>query len=319
MDHVRLGGSPLAVSRLGFGCDPIGGHGWGAVDGDEALRAIAAAIDRGITLFDTADCYGLGESERILGRAIRGRRDAVVIASKFGVRVERGGRARYDNSAAWLDSALDASLQRLSTDRIDLYQIHYWDHATPIGAIFERLERKRDEGKIGYYGISNIDLAEHRLDAMPPGLVSFSFEYSLANRRHEDAIRRMTERQGLTFLSWGSLGQGVLSGKYDHDRRPGDGDRRNRPEYGNFHGARFDRNLEIVAALRGCGQRAGGRTPSQAAMRWILDRLANAVVLVGIKSRAQLQENLGAMGWHLDAEDLAALGRLSQPNALVET
>ena len=318
MEYVDLGGSPLTVSRIGFGCDPIGGHAWGAVDADEAIRAISAAIDCGVTLFDTADCYGLGESERLLGKALRGRRDDVVIASKFGVRVGGDGRAVYDNSPAWLDAALESSLERLGTDRIDLYQVHYWDGKTPIGAIFERLERKRDEGKIGYYGVTNIDLASHGFGALPPGLVSFSFEYSLANRRHEDTIRRMTARQGLTFLSWGSLGQGVLTGKYGRDHKPGDGDRRSRPAYGNFHSTRFARNLDIVDALRACGQRCGGHKPSQVAMRWILDRFDNAVVLAGIKSRLQLDENIGATDWRLGAQAFETLERLSRTDALVE-
>jgi aryl-alcohol dehydrogenase-like predicted oxidoreductase len=316
MEYVQLGGSPLTVSRLGFGCDPIGGHGWGPIDADEAARTIQAAVDCGVTLFDTADCYGLGTSERHLGAALQGRRQDVVIASKFGVRIGNDGRSYYDNSPAWLDSALDASLARLRTDRIDLYQVHYWDRATPLDAIFERLERKRDDGKIGYYGVTNIDLPDNAVDAIPPGLVSVSFEYSLANRQHEDRIRRAVDRPGLTFLSWGSLGQGVLTGKYDHHRRPGDGDRRNRAAYGNFHGRRFDRNLEIVGALRACGQRIA-RSPAQLAMRWILDRFDDAVVLAGIKSRAQLRENVGIMNWRLETQDFAMLDRLSCADALV--
>jgi aryl-alcohol dehydrogenase-like predicted oxidoreductase len=319
MDYLNLGGSPLTISRLGFGCDPMGGHAWGAVDAGEAARAIQEAVDSGVTLFDTADCYGLGESERLLGKALRGRRDKVVIASKFGVRVGAEGRAVYDNSPAWLDSALDASLGRLGTERIDLYQVHYWDGTTPIAATLDRLERKRADGKIGYYGVTNIDLAEHGIGAPPPGLVSFSFEYSLANRRHEQTIDRVLARQRMTFFSWGSLGQGVLTGKYSRDHKPGEGDRRSRPTYGNFHGATFEHNLDIVDALRACGRRNGGRSPSQVAMRWILDRFDDAVVLAGIKSRAQLAENLGATDWRLDRREFAALDRLSRTDALVGT
>lgn len=317
MEYVTLGNSPLTVSRLGFGCDPIGGHAWGAVDADEARRAIAAAVDRGVTLFDTADCYGRGESERLLGEALHSRRDDVVIASKFGVRTGDNGGTVYDNSPAWLDAALDASLERLGTERIDLYQVHYWDRQTPVAEIFDRLERKRADGKIGYYGVTNMDLANYTLDEIPPGLVSFSFEYSLADRRHEDSIRGMSERLGLTFLSWGSLGQGILTGKYGRDNLPGEGDRRSRPTYGNFHGARLDRNLRIVDALRDCGGRSAGRSPSQVAMRWILDRVGSSVVLAGIKSRAQLEDNFGATGWRLDERDFETLDRLSQAEELV--
>ncbi len=318
MEYVKLGGSPLTVSRLGFGCDPIGGHAWGEVDADEARRAIAAAVDSGITLFDTADCYGRGDSERLLGEALRSRRDEVVIASKFGVRTGAGGGTVYDNSPAWLDTALDASLDRLGVERIDLYQVHYWDRQTPVAEIFDRLERKRADGKIGFYGVTNMNLTHFALEDLPPGLVSFSFEYSLADCRHADTIVKMSKFLGLTFLSWGSLGQGILTGKYHRDNLPGEGDRRSRPAYRNFHGAGLDRNLEIVDALRDCGGRAGGRSPSQVAMRWILDGVANSVVLAGIKTRAQLEDNLGATGWLMDDADFETLNRLSRPKQLVD-
>ena len=185
------------------------------------------------------------------------------------------------------------------------------------------IERKREDGKIGWYGITNIDLADLAGAGIPPGLVSFSFEYSLADRRHEATILRMCgppppERQRPTFLSWGSLGQGILTGKYGRGNLPGEGDRRSRSTYGNFHGARLDRNLRIVDALRDCGERADGRSPSQVAVRWILDRLESSVVLAGIKSRAQLDDNLGAIGWHLEDRDYEKLDRLSQPAELIE-
>jgi aryl-alcohol dehydrogenase-like predicted oxidoreductase len=317
MEYVELGNSAMQVSRIGFGCDPLGGHAWGAVDADEAVRAVRAALDRGVTLFDTADCYGLGESERLLGTALGARRNQAVIASKFGVRIAENGGTVYDNSPAWLDAALDASLARLGVERIDLYQIHYWDRRTPLMEIFDRLERKRADGKIGWYGITNIDLADHLLTEIPPGLVSFSFEYSLADRAHEETISRLSGLSApaspdLAFLSWGSLGQGILTGKYDRDNLPGEEDRRNRPTYPNFHGEKLVRNLRIVEGLRACRARAENRSPAQCALRWILDRFDNSVVLTGIKSRAQLDEIVGATEWRLEVPDFHALDRLSR-------
>ena len=128
----------LKVSRIGFGCCPMGQHGWGITDERELIKAVHAALDCGITFVDTADVYGLGVSELVLGKALKGNRQSAVIATKFGVRTENG-RTFFDNSRKWINQAVDESLSRLGTDYIDLYQLHYWDNKTPIN---ETLDRK---------------------------------------------------------------------------------------------------------------------------------------------------------------------------------
>ena len=147
MEYVNLKNSDLRVSRLCMGGCPMGGHGWGIVQEQDLIDAVHTALDQGLNFFDTADTYGLGQSERTLSRALGGRRDQVVIASKFGVRVENHSTF-YDNSPQWIRTACENSLRRLNTDYIDLYQIHYRDGHTPLEVVVETLERLRDQGKI---------------------------------------------------------------------------------------------------------------------------------------------------------------------------
>ena len=296
---VSLGSSPLRVSRLGFGCCPMGGHGWGSTDDSEMIDAVRAALELGVRLFDTADIYGLGHSERLLGRALAGRRNEAIVATKFGVRRDARGATYYDNRPDWIVAALDSSLRRLGTDHIDLYQVHYWDGATPLEIICETLSDMREQGKIRYWGVTNMDLIAAGQTTPLQGLVSFSDEYSLAMREAEGSMRAHINRLGLTFLSWGSLGQGILTGKYDATSSLTHGDRRRRSVYVNFHGSRLRKNLELVARLREVAKECPNRTVAQIALRWILDSVPNSVVLTGVKRPAQLDDNLGCLGWQL--------------------
>lgn len=315
MDYLMLGRSNLRVSRIGFGCDPMGGHAWGRVESEEVERAVHRALDLGLNLFDTADCYGLGRSEEILGKCLSGRRGEAVVATKFGVRKDPSGRTIYDNSPDWLDHALEGSLRRLRMESIDLYQVHYCDRRTPVAEILDSLENKRRQGKILYYGVTNTDLQEAGISSLPPGCISFSFEYSLANRAWENVILDSIEAFGLGFLSWGSLGQGILTGKYAEDSTFPPDDRRSSPRYVNFHGDKLLKNLEIVEAIGRCSDRHPGSTKAQVAIRWILDHIQRSVALVGIKTCRQLEDNLTADRWRLSPEDLDLLDRASLPRA----
>jgi len=185
MEYTFLGKSDLKVSRLGFGCCPMGGHGWGKVPKDKLRDAVSAALDIGINFFDTADIYGLGESERLLGAFLKGRRKETVIATKFGVRKDKKGRTFYDSSPEWMNKSLDGSLARLGVECIDLYQVHYIDERTPLEDTVAALEAKRIEGKIKYYGFSNITISDLAGWDAWPGAVSFQEEYSLAKREKE--------------------------------------------------------------------------------------------------------------------------------------
>lgn len=311
MEYTTLGNSTLKVSRIGFGCDPLGGHAWGRVDQAETCRAVMLAVEKGVTLFDTADCYGAGGSEKLLGAALGRERKEVVIATKFGVRIDREGKTFFDNSRKWLDEALEASLKRLRTDYVDLYQVHYWDMKTPLDEVFEHLEENRQAGKIRWYGVTNLALDERGGKTVPEGLASCSFEYSLVHRHHERQILAMTSDWAIGFLSWGSLGQGILSGKYGGKPQLEESDRRNRPDYVNFHGDKLQQNLKLIEAMR---QRLGlypSMTLSQMAIRWVLDYLKSSVVLVGIKNCEQLVEITRASEISLTLEDVAFLERIT--------
>ena len=314
MQYIKLG--DLKVSRFGFGCDPLGGHAWGMVDPVEVERSVGLAVDLGVTLFDTADCYGRGQSETRLARALGSRRKDVAIATKFGVRFDRAGVVSRDNSAAWLEKSLAGSLRRLRTDYIDLYQVHYWDGQTPWAEIFSQLERKREAGVIRWYGVSNELIDVQGLQARPAGLVSCSFEFSLANRQNQDRIESMRNRWNVGFLSWGSLGQGVLSGKYTSLAGLSSADRRRRLVYVNFHGDGFVRNLRVVQQIRDrlvFGY--PGATTAQIAIRWILNHFDFSVALVGAKTREQVRENAEAVALRLSESDMALLDELTSPRA----
>lgn len=292
------------------GC-PMGQYGWGEVQERPLLEAVAAALDRGINFFDTADTYGLGTSEKTLAKALGSRRNEVVIADKFGVRVENGCTF-YDNSPEWIEKALTGSLKRLETDYIDLYQIHYRDHMTPIGEVVETLERMKEKGYIRYYGLSNIhrdDLEE--LKIYNGRFVSFQDEYSLACRKNEEDILKTREQLSITPMTWGSLGQGILTGKYNKDTVFGKDDRRSRDIYVNFHGDKLLKNLQIVETMKPVGEKYG-KTPAAVAIRFILDYIPESVVLCGAKNPGQIFSNAEAADWKLEPADLEALEMISR-------
>lgn len=292
------------------GC-PMGQYGWGEVQERPLLDAVAAALDRGINFFDTADTYGLGTSEKTLAKALGSRRNEVVIADKFGVRVENGCTF-YDNSPEWIEKALTGSLKRLETDYIDLYQIHYRDHMTPIGEVVETLERMKEKGYIRYYGLSNIhrdDLEE--LKIYNGRFVSFQDEYSLACRKNEEDILKTREQLSITPMTWGSLGQGILTGKYNKDTVFGKDDRRSRDIYVNFHGDKLLKNLQIVETMKPVGEKYG-KTPAAVAIRFILDYIPESVVLCGAKNPGQIFSNAEAADWKLEPADLEALEMISR-------
>lgn len=296
---------------VGFGCFPMGRHGWGAVAEEDLLQAVEAALARGIRFFDTADVYGLGTSEEILGRALRGRRERAIIATKFGVRVE-GGRTFYDTSPAWIRQAVENSLRRLGTDYIDLYQMHYWDHQTPLAETVAVLESLITKGKIRAYGVTNQDPLDPALQGRgSPVPVSYSYQYSLVDRAREAHVLAAQAATSLVFLSWGSLGQGILSGKYrDLDALEAT-DRRRRAVYANFHGTRFEAIQRLLVQLEVVRQTVGGGSLAQVALRWIIDRIPRAIPLVGIKRPEQIIDAAGALEFKLEAGILDELDRLT--------
>lgn len=312
MEYITLQNTDLRVSRFCMGGCPMGGYGWGSVQESELLDAIHAALDAGVNFFDTADTYGLGQSERTLAKGLGSRRRDVVIESKFGVRVG-GGKTVYDNSPEYIQQALEESLRRLNTDYIDVYLIHYRDGKTPIADVVGKLEELKAAGKLRYYGLSNIH--GDGLEELLPYAGRFACcqdELSLACRKNEDDLRAVQSRLRATPMTWGSLGQGILTGKYNRENVCfGADDRRSREIYVNFHGEKLEQNLRIVEALKKIAANCE-KSVAACAIRWILDTLPESVVIAGVKRPAQLSANVEAMGWTLNEEELRELNEVSE-------
>lgn len=311
MEYINLKNSDLKVSRLCMGGCPMGGYGWGDTDDKNLVDSVHSAIDCGINFFDTADTYGLGKSEELLGNALNGRRDKAIVSTKFGVRIENG-ETWYDNKPEWIRKSLEGSLKRLNTDYIDLYQIHYRDTSTKLDDVIATLEGLKKEGYIRYFGLSNIKYSD--IDEFSPymnSFVSFQNEYSLANRKNEEDIIFISDLLNLTPMTWGSLGQGILTGKYDINSSFGKNDRRSREIYVNFHGEKLKKNLEIVNFMREISEETGRRLPA-IAIRFILDYFKDSVVLAGVKNPKQLFSNVESMGWNLNQKQINDLLEMSK-------
>lgn len=312
MKNVKIKKTDLLVSPLCMGGCPLGGYGWGDTVRQDLIDAVRTAIDNGINFFDTADTYGLGESERTLAEALGADSQRAVITTKFGVRIENG-KTFYDNSREYIFQAVEGSLKRLKRDCIDLYQVHYRDGKTPLCDVVESLERLKEQGKIRYYGLSNIhneDEAELKQLKENP-FVSFQDEYSLACRKNESDMFNFRDSYEMTPFTWGSLGQGILSGKYDKNCKFDSNDRRSREIYVNFHGEKLLKNLEIVEVLKEIAAETG-KSVSSVAIRWILDYLKDSVVIVGAKSPKQVLQNAEAMSFTLTDGQVERLNKISK-------
>lgn len=272
------------------GC-PLGGHGWGASDDAELIAAVVEAYDRGVRCFDTADVYGLGHSERLLSRALGRRVSDVLLATKFGVRWNADGKITKDTSPTYLRAALEASLTRLQVETIDLYYVHWPDGTTPIEEVMGELHRCREEGKIRWIGLSNHDGAEVRRAVAAGPVHALQVQYSLTDRAPAEALAPVALELGIPMVTWGSLGQGLLTGKFDSNTRFADDDRRSR--YEGFQGDRFLANLAIADRVRSVAARHG-MTMAEVSLRWVLQRPGVQTVLFGAKRPSQVTDNVRA-------------------------
>jgi aryl-alcohol dehydrogenase-like predicted oxidoreductase len=301
-----LGRSGIEVSPMGLGCWAIGGpfwldgkaDGWGEVNDEESVRAIQRALELGVTFFETADVYGTGHSETVLGRALEGRRDRVVIATKFGVTFDADTRQATgtDTSAAYVRGACEASLRRLRTDVIDLYQLHIsslpLEQAEEVAGVLEDLRR---EGRIRAYGWSTDDVEGARLFARMPSCTSI--EHTLNVFEDAPALLGLCADHDLASINRSPLAMGVLSGKFTADSRLPTDDVRGAGHtwVPYFEDGRLSPAfLERLAAVREI-LTSGGRTLSQGALAWIWARSERTIPIPGFKSVEQVEENAGAM------------------------
>jgi aryl-alcohol dehydrogenase-like predicted oxidoreductase len=304
-----------------MGCEPLGGDDWGSADVQRGRDAVRCALDSGITVFDTADVYGLGRGEEELSRALGDDRHRVTIITKGGVRwSERGadGRAptRKDASAAYLSSAIDASLQRLRLDTIPLYLVHWPDPATPLAETIDCLERARDMGKIAQYGLSNFTFDAVRDAAAAYDVSAFEGELSLLSTEPRLAEFAAARALGLATLIYGVLAQGLLTGKYSPATVFDRSDRRHRLEH--FSSEGYARNRDVLTTLADVA-RETGRSVAQVAIRWVLDAGVADSVIVGARSPDQVLQNVGALSSALATVDIDRLNAARRRAGLVSS
>jgi aryl-alcohol dehydrogenase-like predicted oxidoreductase len=306
MHTVTLGASGLAVTPLAYGTWQFGGD-WGPVDERAAIEAIGHARSLGINFFDTAQAYGFGRSERLLGRALadelRSARESVVIATKGGLRMDGGNLVR-DASPAWLRKGAEASLDALGTDYIDLYQVHWPDPGTPIGETAAALADLVREGLIRHVGVSNYTPAQIGQFAAVLPVGTIQPPYHLFRRDAETGLLPYAAAHHIGVLAYGPLAHGLLGGAITGATTFGPGDwRAHSPA---FTGAGFARNLQVVAALRAFAARRGA-TVAQLAVAWVLANPAVQVAIVGARTPAHQAEALGALDLALSPADLAEI------------
>jgi len=306
MEHRTLGS--LTVSALGLGCMGMSEF-YGKGDEQESVATIHAFLDAGGTLLDTADMYGPFTNEKLVGGAIKGRRDDVVLATKFGnERREDGSWVGINGKPEYVRAACDASLQRLGVDHIDLYYQHRVDKTVPIEETVGAMAELVQAGKVKYLGLSEASADTiRRAHAMHP-ITALQTEYSLWEREPETKVFPVLAELGIGFVPYSPLGRGFLTGQLrsEDDFAPDDF-RRHSPR---FQGENFTRNLELVDRVTELAT-AKGCTPAQLALAWLLAQGEHIVPIPGTKKRDRLQENLGAVDVELTAEDLARLEELA--------
>jgi len=316
MEHRKLGKHGLEVSALALGCMGMSEFYQNAGEA-EAIATIHRAIDRGVTLIDTADMYGPFTNEQLVGRAIRDRRTAVVLATKFGnVRGADGSFAGIDGSPAYVRRACDASLQRLGVDVIDLYYQHRVDPKTPIEDTVGAMAELVRAGKVRFLGLSEAAPATIRRAAAVHPISALQSEYSLWSRDVEDDVLPTVRELGIGFVAYSPLGRGFLTGKYRKPEDLPEGDRRR--NFPRFQGEMFAHNLKLVEHVEAMA-RPKGCTPAQLALAWVLHQGKDVVPLFGTTRRENLDANLGALAVELSAEELRRLDEVVPKGAAAGT
>jgi aryl-alcohol dehydrogenase-like predicted oxidoreductase len=298
MEHIEIGDTGIMSSRIALGTWAIGGWMWGGTDDRESIATIHAALDRGITMIDTAPVYGFGHSEEIVGEALAtgGRRERVLIATKVGLNWH-GGKVFRDAGAARIRQEAEDSLRRLRTDHIDLYQVHWPDPTVPMEQTARELERLFRAGKIKAVGVSNFSPAQmEQFRAVAP-LHAVQPPYNLFEREAEADVLPYAQDHGLTVLGYGPLCRGLLTGRMREDTQfTGDDLRRVDPK---FQAPRYGQYLAAVDALARLARERYGRSVLALAVRWVLDR-GPTIALWGARRPDQLDPVADAMGWSLD-------------------
>jgi aryl-alcohol dehydrogenase-like predicted oxidoreductase len=306
MEQRQLGTSGLTVSALGLGCMGMSAF-YGTTDSDESIATIHRAIELGVTFLDTAEMYGPHDNEELLGRALAGRRDEVVLATKFGVLRDAGGPAGrpLDGTPENVRRSIEGSLRRLGTDHVDLYYQHRIDPDTPIEETVGALAVLVQEGKVRYIGLSEASPDTIRAAHAVHPIAAVQSEYSLFTRDVEHDVLPTLRELGIGLVAYSPLGRGFLSGRFSSaDELDANDWRRTQPR---FRGENAERNLELAGRVAELAAEKGIQ-PAQLALAWVLAQGDDIVPIPGTKRRSYLEQNAGALDVHLSDDDLARVG-----------
>jgi aryl-alcohol dehydrogenase-like predicted oxidoreductase len=309
MQYRRLGNSSLVVSALGLGCMGMSEF-YGATDETESVATIHLALDHGVTLLDTADVYGIGRNEELVGRAIEKRRHQVIIATKFGIVRDPANPAARGVSGRpeYVQKSCEASLRRLRVSAIDLYYQHRVDPQVPTEETVGAMARLVEQGKVRYLGLSEAGVKTIRRAHATHPIAALQTEYALWSRDPEDELLGVCRELGIGFVPYSPLGRGFLTGQFKNfEDLAADDFRRNSPR---FQGENFQKNLELVKRIEAMAAEKLC-TPAQLALAWVLAQGEDLVPIPGTKRRKYLEDNLGALNVSLSTLELARINEIA--------
>ena len=306
MEYRPFGQTGMQVSAIGFGCWEMGG-GYGSIEESEIIKAIHRALDLGINCFDTAEGYGKGRSEALLAKALGERRKDVIVVTKFGVGYDDRPKGR-DSRRSMAHAAIDRSLKALNTDYVDVYLVHWPDRTTPFDETVQALEDLVQQGKVRHVGLSNFTPAEIKTCMSMRRVEVLQYSCNLFDRRMAEWIFPYAQENGIGVMTYGSLAYGLLSGAFTEETTFEEGDWRRGGGWDMslklFIPEVFKRNVQAVNELKAIAERLGKKLP-HLALNWVLSHPAVSVSLVGARHAAEVEDNMGAIGWQL-ADDVRA-------------